>query len=212
MTHTVTIGRDSFAATCPVPQIRLSLAEAIGLTLRGWWDRAATRNVPDHAPTHTLWGLQSVHRQREEEVDRLVDLALSAVDHAIADIDVVIGTPLPDEQPVPTSAELEALQGADRIAWARTVRASVAANKAHAQAVAELAEARRRRAQLLSIREALGIEAADVRRQWEDAYLRRAARYTRARFALRGSGSAPTPQVAGYLHSPGPTVERRGVL
>ncbi len=205
----VTVGSDEFAATCPSPRLRIGFFEAIGLTVRGWLDAAANRGVSDHRATHTIHWLQARHLEREHEVDRRLNAVLTAVDRALADTDVILTREVPADQPVPASSELETLHGADRTAWTNRVRAARAANGAADAARGAQAAAARRREELFAIREGLWLEAEDLRGRWAEAYRRRAARYTRARFSLRGARPSEAPEVPLFPHTPGPTVARR---
>jgi hypothetical protein len=207
--RTVTIGVGEFTATCAVPKDRIGFFEAIGLTVRGWWDRSVNRDVPDDAHTHTLWWLEGAHRRQETEVVRTTDAVISAIDRAAADADAVVAIPVPSEQVVPTSADLAGRKGVQRSAWADQVRATRAANAAVAAATERQRTAAKRREELAALRDAVVIEGNDVRRQWAEAYVMRASRYTRARFGHRGPQPTPMPAVAGYRHTDGPTATRR---
>lgn len=207
--RTVTIGVGEFTATCAVPKDRIGFFEAIGLTVRGWWDRSVNRDVPDGAHTHTLWWLEGVHRKQETEVVRKTDAVLSAIDRAAAEADAVLAIPVPSGQVVPTSADLAGRKGAQRSAWADEVRATRAGNAMAAAATERQRAAAKRREELAALREALVVEGDDVRRQWREAYVMRASRYTRARFGRRGPHPTATPAVAKYRQTDGPTAVRR---
>lgn len=205
----VTIGSGEFTATCPVPKDRIGFFEAISLTVRGWWDRSVNRAVPDDSHTHTLWWLEGVHRRQETEVVRQTDSVLSAIDRAAAEADAILAIPVPSGQVVPTSADLAGRKGAERSAWADQVRATRASNATVAAATERQRTVAKRREELAALREAVVIEGNDVRRQWGEAYVMRASRYTRARFGRRGPQPTPVPAVAGYRHTDGPTEMRR---
>ena len=206
---TVTVGTPGYQAVCPVPREGIGVFEAMSLTVRGWIDAVRNRDVADTAHTHSLHRLLAAHRRRETEAVRRIDGALSVVDRALAPLEAVLATPLPQPVDVPGAAELDRLADADRAARAARVRAAQAARVQAEAAGAQHAAAARTAAELRSIRTAIAVEGDDVRRQWAEAYAMRAARYTRVRFGRRGRRPESEPAVAPYLPADDPTVLRR---
>lgn len=207
-TRTVTIGSAGFTAECPVPRDRIGLWEGFALSFAGWRDGLRYREVPDTAHTHALHRLMSGHRRRESEAVRRIDLALSAVDLARAEVDVILAGSAVVEIVEPDAHDLDGRTGDDRQRWARDVRDARAANARAADDRSRLQAALLRREQLVSVRDSLAIEGDDVRQQWREGYDERAARYTHAR--IRRTREAPhSPAVAPYTLAAGPTVVRR---
>ncbi len=207
--RTVVIGPNGYQAICPVPRERIGFWEALGLTLRGRIDARRTREVRDTESTHTLHRLMAAHRRGEGEATRRIDEALSAVDRVLAPLEALVAAPVPEEQPVPGSAELAALPEEERAEWAARVRAAHAAEAVRRSVLARRSAAEPEVAVLHATRYALAVEGEDVRRQWREAYAMRAARYTRARFGRSGGAMAETPAIPDYRHFEPPTVHRR---
>ena len=205
---TVTVGSPGYEAVCPVPREGIGVFEIVSLTVRWRIDAVRNRDVADTAHTHSLHRLLAAHRRRETEAVRRIDGALSVVDRALAPLEAVLATPLPELVDVPATAELDRLPDSDRAQWAARVRAAHAARVQAEAAVAQHAAATRAAAELRSIRTALAVEGDDVRRQWAEAYAMRAARYTRSRFSRRGRRPESEPAVAPYLPGGDPTVLR----
>ena len=207
-TRTVTIGSAGFTAECSVPPDRIGLWEGFALSFAGWRDGLRYREVVDTAHTHALHRLNSGHRRYESEAVRRIDLALSHVDLARAEVDVILGESPLGEIVEPDARDLDSRDGDDRQRWARDVRDARAANARAADDRSRRQAALVRREQLVSVRDALAIEGDDLRQQWRQGYDERAARYTRAR--IRRTREAPhSPAVAPYVLTVGPTVVRR---
>ncbi|WP_442574830.1 hypothetical protein ACSBPH_13475 [Microbacterium sp. F51-2R] len=206
--RTVTIGSAGFTAECPVPPDRIGLWEGLALSFAGWRDGVRYREVPDTAHTHALHRINSRHRRHESEAVRRIDLALSAVDLARAEVDVVLAGSALREIVEPDARELDGRDGDDRQRWARDVRDARAANARAADDRSRRQAALVRREQLVSVRDALAIEGDDVRQQWREAYDERAARYTHARIR-RTREASHAPAVAPYVLAVGPTAVRR---
>lgn len=206
--RTVTIGTAEFSAVCPVPRTGIGFWEGFALTARGWLDARRNRAVPDIHHTHSLHRLLARHRQRETLAGLRVDAALSSVARELAPLEVVLAASGPQTLEVPTSADLASLPEDGRAGWAQQVRDARSSHAQRAAFEARQQNAQGRVAELRSIRAALVDEGEDVRRLWREAYMMRAARYTRARFGRRGAPVLENPSVAAYLPSEGPTPER----
>lgn len=206
--RTVTVGIPPYAVTCDVPRDGIGFFEAIALTVRGRIDARRTRDVADNEHTHSLHRLLHAHRRREAETVRRIDTAASAVDREIARLRPIVERMTEPVPVIPDTAALAGLAPAERSEWANQVRSARTA-----AADARQREARRDVAtieleELRSVRESIGVEGEDVRRQWREAYSMRAARYTRARSGRRGAPVASSPAIAAYPHADGPSIIR----
>lgn len=206
--RTVMIGSADFRAECPVPRVGIGFWEGFALSMRGRLDARRNRVVLDSSHTHSLHRLLARHRQREIRAGLSIDAALSGVAHALAPLEIALTAATLAVPDFPTSQELASLPDDARAEWARRMREARMAHADHAASEGRRLMAEVRVAELRSIRAGLLAESEDVRRLWREAYLMRAARYTRARFGRGGAPMVESPGVAGYIPAEPPSSER----
>lgn len=206
---TVIIATSVGSVDVPIPPVDIRVFEAFALTLRGCVDRSRTREVLDDAHTHSSHRLERRHRRMEAEVTRVLDSLLGRLSVRAAELESILFMAAREEVPVPSSADLVALAGRDRQAWATERRRARAANATRSSGLQKAAAAA---TELAILREEfVGVlaEGDDIRSLWEEAFMLRNARYARARFGWGGRDPGQQPVVSGYHRVGGPYADRR---
>ena len=208
MSHrpTTIISTSLGAVSVPIPREGIGFVEACALSLRGWFDRSRNRAVSDATHTHSAHRLERRHRRMEAEAVRLIDSMLNRLSVRQAALEVIAGIEPEGDTQAPSASDLASLAGRDRLLWATQSRE---ARRAHAARSATLARQSVANEELARVRmEYLGVvtEGDDICRIWEEAFMLRNARYTRARFGLGGRLPGEAPAVSGYNRAEGPHV------
>ena len=206
--RTVTVACSLASTSIPIPRIEIGWWEGICLTCRGYVDRLGNRHVADTTHTHTLHLLERRHRRMESEVVRKIDTLISPIAVRKAQLEVITGSRIDDPATHPSHDQLAELHGRERFNWAAQWREATEAKKLHAAQQARAAAAKSEVATLEEERHNVLIEGDDIRLQWREAHMLRAARYTRARFGGWGAKSTPDPAVSEYNFAAGPRQNR----
>lgn len=205
---TVTLACSLASVQVPIPKIEIGWWEGVGLTWRGFIDRRGNRHVVDTTHTHTLHMLERRNRRMETEVSRKVDTLISPLKVRIAQLNVATADPIADPTKHPGTHELAELRGRDRFDWADQWREATEARKQHAAQQACFLAAKTEVASLHEEWDNVLTEGDDIRLQWREAHMLRAARYTRARFGFWGPRAADEPSISEYNFAEGPRHHR----
>lgn len=209
--RTVTVACSLASTQVSVPRVEIGWWEGICLTIRGHVDRLGNRHVVDTVHTHTLHLLERRNRRMESEVVRKIDILISPIAVRMAQLEVIAGDHVDAPTSHPTSEDLAQLQGRDRFKWADQWRQATEAKKSHTAHQARVTAAKAELATLAQDRRNVAIEGDDIRLQWREAYMLRAARYTRARFGGWGPKPSVDPGVSDYHFAAGPRDNREVV-
>jgi hypothetical protein len=147
----------------------------------------------------------------ESEVVRKIDALISPIAVRMAGLEVIAGDHVDAPASHPTHDDLVQLQGRERFNWADQWRQATETKKSHSAHQARVTAAKAELATLAEDRRNVSIEGDDIRLQWREAHMLRAARYTRARFGGWGPKPPVDPGVSEYNFAAGPRDNRETV-